>query len=288
LAPGFFGSRESGLRPDMAISDKTRKILWGRSGNRCAVCRNELVIEATAVDDDAVIGDECHIVSGQTHGPRHDSAFPIGSVDSEDNLLLLCRVHHKMVDDQFQTYTPEALRRLKADHEAWVSQSLSGEESIPPLRLRRLRDNVPSHLVRLVSGKGLAAVISDSYGYSFDYEHTDSDVEIELIAAFFEEIQDWADLWTDFGVADRIRATRRLGDLLRDLEAGGFWAFGGREIRRLEGGGSAPSDFPIAILQVIRPSNEDVLKVQGDSTRPEPQSDIAPRNADPLSHDGSA
>ena len=47
----------------MAINDKTRKVLWGRSGNRCAICRRELVLDATTVDDVSVVGEECHIVS---------------------------------------------------------------------------------------------------------------------------------------------------------------------------------------------------------------------------------
>lgn len=102
----------------MAITDKTRKILWGRSGNRCAMCRHELVIQATEADDDSVVGDECHIVSGQTMGPRHSPEFPVEDLDGLANLILLCRVHHKMVDDQYETYTPDLLRKLKHNHEA--------------------------------------------------------------------------------------------------------------------------------------------------------------------------
>src|SRR5277367_1301593 len=39
----------------MAISDKTRKILWARSGDRCAECRRQLVEEATRADAESVI-----------------------------------------------------------------------------------------------------------------------------------------------------------------------------------------------------------------------------------------
>jgi hypothetical protein len=57
----------------MAISGKTRKILWGRSGNRCAICRRELVMDATDLDDESVTGDECHIVARKPIGTRGDS-----------------------------------------------------------------------------------------------------------------------------------------------------------------------------------------------------------------------
>ncbi len=59
----------------MNITDKDRKILWGRSGNRCAICKHELVIEATPNDAESVVGEECHIISGSPNGPRHDPTY---------------------------------------------------------------------------------------------------------------------------------------------------------------------------------------------------------------------
>jgi hypothetical protein len=127
----------------MPISEKTRKILWGRSGNKCALCRCEFVISRTASDDESVVGDECHIVSGNTQGPRHDPAFPVEQLDEPENLILLCKVHHKMVDDQYETYTVQMLQGLKENHEKWVSSTLATEKPrtpTPDIRLRVLAD----------------------------------------------------------------------------------------------------------------------------------------------------
>ncbi len=93
----------------MTISDKTRKLLWGRSGNRCAYCRRELVMTATK-DNDAIVGDECHIHARQKGGSRSNSSMSIEELDDYENLILLCKVHHKMVDDQPNTYTVDFLR----------------------------------------------------------------------------------------------------------------------------------------------------------------------------------
>jgi HNH endonuclease len=134
----------------MAISDKTRKLLWGKSGNRCTICRRELVIQTTNMDDESIVGDECHIISGQYSGPRHDPAFPSHLINEAENLLLLCKVHHKQIDDQHETYTVELLRLQKANHEKWVSKKLSDEEPHPaPIRVRRIRENIPAMLVRI-------------------------------------------------------------------------------------------------------------------------------------------
>ena len=117
----------------MSITDKTRKLLWGRSGSRCADCEAKLIMDSTPHDDESVVGEECHIVSRRPSGPRHVPAFPSCEIDSYDNLLLLCRTHHKIVDDQPSTFTPEVLHQMKDNHEAWVSgtldQSLSGYPS---------------------------------------------------------------------------------------------------------------------------------------------------------------
>ncbi|NGY93851.1 hypothetical protein F3K44_31270 [Bacillus megaterium] len=66
----------------MPVSNKARKILWGRSANRCAICKKELVEQATARDDSSIVGEECHIISAKKNGPRYDSSFPTERLDS--------------------------------------------------------------------------------------------------------------------------------------------------------------------------------------------------------------
>lgn len=118
----------------MAITNKTRKLLWGKSGNRCAFCRIVMIMEASTNSDESVVGDECHIVSGKPNGPRYDPEFPKEKLDSCQNLLLLCRVHHKMIDDQPETFTTPILHQLKEKHEVWVKSSLDVADLLPKLR----------------------------------------------------------------------------------------------------------------------------------------------------------
>ncbi len=75
----------------MAITDKTRKALWAKSGNRCLLCRIELVQETDNTTETLIIGEECHIVSKKGKGPRGAVEFN-GDFDGYDNLFLsLCR-----------------------------------------------------------------------------------------------------------------------------------------------------------------------------------------------------
>jgi hypothetical protein len=80
-------------------------------------------MDATESDRPAVVGDECHIIAQGNTGPRA-VPLPPEEVDDYPNLILLCRTHHKQVDDQPGTFTPMKLRDLKTAHERWVHETL--------------------------------------------------------------------------------------------------------------------------------------------------------------------
>ena len=112
----------------MSISERTRKMLWGRSANRCARCRRELIEDSVGLDDSTIIGKEAHIRGQSTGGPRFDANLADKLVDGFDNLILLCGNCHDIVDSQVNTYTVEALRKMKAEHHAWVDEQLGPED----------------------------------------------------------------------------------------------------------------------------------------------------------------
>ncbi|MBK7336102.1 MAG: HNH endonuclease [Saprospirales bacterium] len=57
------------------------------------------------------VGEECHIISSEDTGPRHKTG--LADYDEYDNLILLCRNHHKEIDELTETYTEELLRYIK-------------------------------------------------------------------------------------------------------------------------------------------------------------------------------
>lgn len=114
----------------MAITLKTHKMLWGRSGNRCAFseCRKILVEDETETDDESIVGDEAHIVAKEENGPRGDSTLTQEQRDKYGNLMLLCKIHHKIVDDQPLTYSVEVLSQMKNAHIEWVNGNLEQDK----------------------------------------------------------------------------------------------------------------------------------------------------------------
>jgi hypothetical protein len=88
----------------MSITDRARKILWGRSGNLCAYCRRVLVEDGNDLSDGSVVGDECYIIGEKPGAARGHLSLDRDNLEEYDNLILLCKVHHKLVDDQSETY----------------------------------------------------------------------------------------------------------------------------------------------------------------------------------------
>jgi hypothetical protein len=107
----------------MTISLKTRKMLWGRSGGMCAICREPLFEDESETDDPSVLGEECHIVAREKDGPRGDNPLPEEKRDLFANLILLCLKHHKIIDDQPDKYAVEVLHQIKADHLKWFQET---------------------------------------------------------------------------------------------------------------------------------------------------------------------
>ena len=81
-------------------------------------------MRADAPDEESLVGDACHIVAQSEDGPRGRSSMETDERDGYSNLILLCKIHHKVIDDQWRTYTVTKLLELKELHEQWVRESL--------------------------------------------------------------------------------------------------------------------------------------------------------------------
>ena len=256
----------------MPISDRTRKILWGRSGNRCAICRRALVAEPTPDDPAAVIGDECHIVARSPGGPR--AGTPVGDPDAEDNLILLCRVDHKRVDDQPGYFTADRLRTLKLAHETWVHATLSASPPLSlPVRVRR-RHSRPATLHLAAGGGELLSLMVGATAYDFDNDDLRTEEEVEVVSSFLQSLHDYGEIGDDLGSGGRVEARFELGRLLDAVTEAGFFVYVGSIEHVLEGGVAPPAPWPVAAVRVKRA--EDVLVAAVDAVQRERQDAVGP------------
>ena len=230
----------------MAITDRTRKILWVKAGGRCSICQVLLVTEGTDTDDPSVFGEEAHIVGQSPNGPR---AGNVSDVDSYTNLILLCRKHHKQVDDQVRKYTVERLKEIKRQHEEWVASQ--GETTDPgPARLIPDPARPAEKKFKLViSGTELWHLVDGADVFYPRWASGLSDENEDLIAAFFDNIQDWGDVSSGLSFSEKRHACRCLNENIEDLAKAGF-VVAVRERRLLLTGGVSRQPQPWRAVEI--------------------------------------
>lgn len=105
---------------------KDVKLLWGRSGNRCAFpgCK----IELTTDGSETTLGEMAHIVADSPDGPRGESDLTPEARDNYSNLILLCPTHHTLIDKNPEEWTVEKLKLMKLEHEHWVTHKLEQDK----------------------------------------------------------------------------------------------------------------------------------------------------------------
>jgi hypothetical protein len=235
----------------VSITDKTRKMLWGLSGNRCAVCRQELVHPDDRTGEHAVIGDEHHI------HPQRDS----GS-DEYRNLILLCPNHHRLVESRPTEYPQQQLRELKRRHEAWVRQRLAPD--IPKEGERPLSASGTPVLPRIKSGKQLAAVFFGVDLNSFDEDEPLTPEERDSVAGLFSLLEEWDFIYDEMPYADRMSVAGYLEDQIQTLEAMDLWVFAGRVTEHMAipygNNQRLEDDWAVAYVHVRRKENPNISR----------------------------
>lgn len=230
----------------MAISNITRKKLWAKSGNRCAICKQKLIMSnANCVDYN--IGEECHIVSSKETGPRHESGWT--DYDTYDNLILLCRNHHKTIDDavNISLYSKQRLLELKSKHEKWVEKRLSNKENI---------SNEKGYKVNIIStGLELFSIIAGTYAIKRTHDPITDKESANYVGSIWQALSYYTDLCDDLEPCDQTSVELELQELLNDMSLKGYFIYGTRVKEDYKYNNGTTGKWPIAVLY-IKKSNQ--------------------------------
>ncbi len=107
----------------MSVSERTSKIIWGQCAARCCMCKKDLLFQVEGAVS-SLIGEVAHIVGETNAAARGASKLSVRERNGAENPLLLCRDHHKIVDDDPASYSVERLHQIKMDHLSWIATSL--------------------------------------------------------------------------------------------------------------------------------------------------------------------
>lgn len=228
----------------MAISLRTRRILWVSAGGRCSICRELVVTEGTATGDPSVFGEEAHIISAAPGGPRHG---PQPSHDIYSNLILLCSKHHKQVDDQVSYFTVALLKQLKRDHEQWVRSS---DEPGPVRLVPDPKYPRPEALKLCLTGSQLWDNMAGVMAFYPSYPDGLSEDQRDVVAPFLGALRDWMDAvsFDDSFSAGR-DAAKHLGEHVKVLADQGL-LIGVMQRHMLLSGGINADPSPWLVLDI--------------------------------------
>ncbi len=118
-------------------SEKTVKRLFATYSNKRSFpnCTTPLVDVRT----ETVLGVICHIKGRKPGAARYDPSQSATERHAFENLILMCSVHHKVIDDDPTAYTVEHLHELKADHESKYAGGPEPSDEIANQFIERLQ-----------------------------------------------------------------------------------------------------------------------------------------------------
>lgn len=226
----------------MSIKTKTRKILWSKSGNRCAICKKLLVHNLSLENTNFILGEECHIISSKQKGPRGTIEL-LNNPDDYDNLILLCANDHKLIDDFPETFTHEILRDLKNNHEFWVEKAIEKDLQ----EYLRSANNIEI-LDEVIGQNELKTIIPNSMLYFFDFSNvTDRELSNRL-SEFFADLQDLIDIYSDMTIDQLQKYLLKYEDKIKEFNKSGIRIFGKSLIRKYKFLNVPESDYKVAMF----------------------------------------
>lgn len=108
--------------PKKEISAKNLKLLWGPSGNKCALCRTT-IIEMGKDGNPYPVGVNAHIEGENPGAARYNSDMTDKERADYQNIIVVCPTCHTKIDNDAQKYTVVDLKQIKKEHERWVNDS---------------------------------------------------------------------------------------------------------------------------------------------------------------------
>lgn len=207
----------------MAITARDRRRLWGKAGNRCAVCRCLLTRPGQSGAQETVIGEEAHII-GDRPGSARYRAQPPEERAAYENRILLCPNHHTEVDAQPEHWTVERLQELKERHEETMTRRTADA------RADGLEFDLPAliPLGPVIGGKPLLDIVGPADAYIFDHDAFENADEAAAGKDLLQSAHDWGEIFSALEPAGRVDAASSLSHSLQGTMAVDLLLYGDR------------------------------------------------------------
>ena len=185
-----------------APRDKTKKRLFAVSGNKCYFLNCNIAL--VDLESGTVTGEICHIKGKKPESPRYDPNQSDEEIHGFDNLILMCGFHHKVIDDDPDSYSVSLLEDIKKKHEESNFGGKELSDSVTNLFIGNVTDGSIIYTQNQKGGQVAHSIINIGYN-----------LESKFIINLFKELfQFLEDLFTKEQVnIDYIRSILHLIDM---------------------------------------------------------------------------
>ncbi len=103
------------------LKEQKKIILMGLCGGKCEFrgCEKSIV-QDMLTEEKSNLSNYAHIIASSSSGPRGDKFLSEKLRNDENNVMVLCRDHHKIIDDYPEKYTVDFLKEMKKEHENYI------------------------------------------------------------------------------------------------------------------------------------------------------------------------
>lgn len=103
---------------------ETIRFLFSKTGNQCAFpgCSHSLF------QADTFLAEVCHISAVKETGARFNDKLTNEDRRKEDNLIVLCRNHHSLIDNDEFEYDTDKVLQMKREHEGQFTNAFDLSE----------------------------------------------------------------------------------------------------------------------------------------------------------------
>jgi hypothetical protein len=163
-----------------SISAESTLRLWVAAGGRCEYCNQYLLADGFS-GYELNLAEKAHIV-GANNGPgspRGASEMPPAARAQPENLMLLCRDHHRVIDRLVEEHTVQGLLKMKREHEARILAvtAISAEHGSVVVRMI---GSVRGAAVQIPRNTAATAVIADGRYPRYPLALAGEDIEVDL------------------------------------------------------------------------------------------------------------
>ena len=154
-----------------SYSGLTIKKLYSRAGNICSHqdCDQQLI-----TDDGTNVSDISHIEGGEPGSPRYNPELALEQLNDYENLIVMCKIHNKIIDSDEKTYTVEYLKDMKKKHEESMKDKeyqISDEEVVKIIQTEQEQINIQTGTGTQIVAQGKNVTQNVGITSMVDVEH---------------------------------------------------------------------------------------------------------------------